>query len=85
MLRTVVSPRVFVISIQVYIYIHQLSMPFRKGHKNRYTTNRDKPLTSSPVCFRLDEELTIKLKSVPNWQERLRQILPSLIEKWMAE
>jgi hypothetical protein len=59
-------------------------MPFRKGHKDRYTTNRDKPLTSSPVCFRLDENLAQELKSVPNWQERLREILPTLIEKWKA-
>lgn len=60
-----------------------LSMTFRKGHKYRYTTSRDQPLTSSPVCFRVDEELAKKLKAVPNWQERLRQELPTLIEKWI--
>jgi uncharacterized protein (DUF4415 family) len=59
-------------------------MTFQKKHKLGFTTSRDKPLTSSPVCFRLDEELAQKLKSVPNWQERLREILPTLIEKWTA-
>ncbi|BAZ21908.1 hypothetical protein NIES4073_41170 [Kalymmatonema gypsitolerans NIES-4073] len=59
-------------------------MPFRKGHKDRYTTNTDKPLISSPVCFRLDENLAKELKSVSNWQQRLTEVLPTLIEKWKA-
>jgi uncharacterized protein (DUF4415 family) len=57
-------------------------MPFQKKHKFGFTTNRDKPLTSSPVCFRLDQELAEKLKSIPNWQERLREVLPELVENW---
>jgi len=57
-------------------------MPFPKNHKNRYTTNREKPLTSSPVCFRLDKDTAKDLKSIPDWQEKLRNALPDLIERW---
>lgn len=70
--------------IQVYMNILQTSMPFQKKHKDRYTTNRENPLTSSPVCLRMDEELAKDLKSVPDWQERLRLALPELIESWKA-
>ncbi|WP_374865502.1 hypothetical protein [Pelatocladus sp. BLCC-F211] len=59
-------------------------MPFQKKHKNRYTTCREKPLTSSPVCLRMDEELAKDLKSVSDWQERLRLALPELIKNWKA-
>ncbi|MBO3463582.1 hypothetical protein G7B40_031755 [Aetokthonos hydrillicola Thurmond2011] len=57
-------------------------MTFRKNHKLGFTTNREKPLTSSPVCIRLDEELAEKLKAVPDWQDKLRTVLPELIESW---
>ncbi|MGB8689830.1 MAG: hypothetical protein WCD53_21185 [Microcoleus sp.] len=60
--------------------LQQITMPFQKKHKDRYTTSREKPLTSSPVCLRMDEELAKNLKSVPDWQERLRFALPELIE-----
>jgi hypothetical protein len=64
--------------------IHKSTMPFQKNHKNRYKTSREKPLTSSPVCLRMQEELAQELKSVPNWQERLRLALPELIKAWKA-
>ncbi|MFH7026135.1 MAG: hypothetical protein ACHBN1_12195 [Heteroscytonema crispum UTEX LB 1556] len=59
-------------------------MPFHKKHKIGFTTARKKPLTSSPVCLRMDEELAKELKSVPDWQERLRLALPDLIKSWKA-
>ena len=64
--------------------IQLICMPFQKKHKDRYTTSRETPLTSSPVCLRMDEKLAKDLKSVPDWQERLRLALPELIESWKA-
>ncbi len=61
-----------------------MSMPFQKKHKQGFTTNREKPLVSSPVCLRMDVELAKELKSVPDWQERLRSALPELIKSWKA-
>ncbi|ADI65533.1 hypothetical protein Aazo_4084 ['Nostoc azollae' 0708] len=54
-------------------------MPFQKNHKTGFTTNREKPLTSSPICFRVDKDLARELKSIPDWQEELRLELPNLI------
>ncbi len=62
-----------------------MSMPFQKKHKLGFTTNREKPLISSPVCLRMDEDLAKQLKSIPNWQERLRLALPELIKNWKVD
>lgn len=62
-----------------------MTMPFKKNHKDRYTTNREKPLISSPVCLRMDVELAKELKSISDWQERLRLSLPDLIKNWKAD
>jgi hypothetical protein len=59
-------------------------MSFQKKNTQGFTTNREKPLVSSPVCLRMDVELAKELKSVPDWQERLRLVLPELIKSWKA-
>jgi uncharacterized protein (DUF4415 family) len=56
-------------------------MRFQKNHKFGFTTNKDKPLIAS-VCLRVDEELAQSLKSIPGWQDKLRDILPSLVDSW---
>lgn len=71
--------------MQVYMLLHHIIMTFRKNNKDRYTTNREKPLTSSPVCFRLDGDTAKELKSIHNWQEKLRKELSLLITKWKAQ
>ncbi|NEO52520.1 MAG: hypothetical protein F6K54_05220 [Okeania sp. SIO3B5] len=50
---------------------------------SRLCTDRELSLTTT-VCFKTDEELAQKLKSVPSWQEKLRQVLPELIKDWTA-
>jgi hypothetical protein len=56
-------------------------MRFQKNNKFGFTTENEKPLIAS-VCLRVDEELAQRLKSVPNWQNKLRDVLPSIIENW---
>ncbi|HBE19349.1 MAG TPA: hypothetical protein DEA78_24435 [Cyanobacteria bacterium UBA11159] len=60
-------------------------MPFQKNNKQGFTTNRENPLISSPVCLRMDVELAKELRSIPDWQERLRLALPELIKTWKAD
>lgn len=56
-------------------------MRFQKNNQLGFTTTREKPLNTS-VCLRMDEELAQNLKLIPNWQGKLRDILPSLIDSW---
>lgn len=56
-------------------------MTFQKKHKLGFTTDRDKPMSAS-VSFRIDEELAQDLKSISDWQSKLRCALPELIKKW---
>lgn len=59
-------------------------MPFRKDNEYCWLPEGEKSLDPSPVCFKLDPELKVQLKSIPNWQKHLRAELPALIEKWKA-
>lgn len=56
-------------------------MPFQKKHKLGFTTEKDKPLIAS-VSLRVDEELAQDLKSIPDWQSKLRDVLPELVKRW---
>ena len=37
------------------------------------------------VRLQLDEEIANELKSIPNWQNRLKGLLPELIEDWKLD
>lgn len=52
---------------------------FQKGHKLGFTTDRPEPLTSI-VNLRVSESQKDKLKTIPNWQERLRECIDILIK-----
>lgn len=53
-------------------------MTFRKNHKLGFTS--DKPFDKDPVCFKVAPGVKDKLKAVPNWQERLRNLVDELIQ-----
>lgn len=53
---------------------------FEKGHKDRYTTTREVSLTSN-ITLRLTPQQKEQIKTVPNWQERLRNYIDSMIEE----
>ncbi|MDJ0797856.1 MAG: hypothetical protein QNJ51_13750 [Calothrix sp. MO_167.B12] len=57
---------------------------FEKGHKDRFTTDREVSL-SSVLTLRVTPEMKEKIKAVPNWQERLRQFVESMIEEERGE
>lgn len=52
---------------------------FQKGHKLGFTTNRAEPLTSL-VNLRVSEAQKEKIKTIPNWQEKLRKSIDHIIE-----
>jgi hypothetical protein len=56
-------------------------MPFRKNHEYRWVSNQDKPLDKQPICFKGWQGQKEKLKSVPYWQERVREFIDRLIEE----
>ncbi|WP_414585500.1 hypothetical protein [Scytonema sp. PCC 10023] len=55
-------------------------MPFQKKHKLGALPFNEEPFDKSPVCFKVREGVREKLKTVPGWQERLREFVDELIE-----
>lgn len=55
-----------------------MSMPFQKNNKYRYEKKLKRPL-GKMIGFRGYEEQHEKIKTVPNWQERLREFVDQLI------
>ncbi|WP_246275687.1 hypothetical protein [Brasilonema bromeliae] len=55
-----------------------VSMPFEKNNPHRYTRKLKRPL-GKMIGFRGYEGQSEQLKTVPNWQERLRQFVDQLI------
>jgi hypothetical protein len=54
-------------------------MTFKVNHKLGAKKFLDKPLDAQPICVRGYEGQKEALKSVPNWQERIRQFIDTLI------
>ncbi|MEA5623761.1 hypothetical protein [Nostoc sp. UHCC 0251] len=52
-------------------------MPFQKKHKLGFTSKQ--PFDKDPVCFKVLPGIKDKLKSVPGWQERLREFVDTLV------
>ncbi|XWK88061.1 MAG: hypothetical protein U7127_28405 [Phormidium sp.] len=54
-------------------------MPFQKQNKLGFTSKQ--PFDKDPVCFKVLPGIKDKLKTVPDWQERLRECVDKLIEE----
>jgi len=55
-------------------------MTFQKKHKLGATPLHEEPFDRSPVCFNVRQGVREKLKTVPDWKERLREFVDGLIE-----
>jgi hypothetical protein len=53
-------------------------MTFKKNNEHRIQS--DNPLDGSPLTIRLDQGVKAKIRSVPDWQRKIRELL-----KWWAE
>jgi len=60
-------------------------MPFGKNHKYCWQPEGEKALDSKPLCVKLSSEIKEQLKAIPDWQKKLRDVLPELIVKWRSE
>lgn len=56
-------------------------MPFQKKHKLGALPIGDEPLDVNPISFKGRKGQKDKLRLVPNWQERLRDFVDSLIKE----
>jgi hypothetical protein len=56
-------------------------MPFQKKHKLGALPIGDETLDVSPISFKGRKGQKDKLRGVPNWQERLRDFVDSLIKE----
>jgi hypothetical protein len=54
-------------------------MPFQKKNKLGFTSTQ--PFDKDPVCFKVLPGIKDKLKTVPDWQERLRESVDKIIEE----
>jgi hypothetical protein len=55
-------------------------MPFQKNHKLGAKKILKRPLDKETIGFKGYEGQKEKLKTVPDWQERLREFVDQLIE-----
>ncbi|WP_414625288.1 hypothetical protein [Calothrix sp. CCY 0018] len=56
-------------------------MTFKKNHKQGALPYGEKPLGIKPVSFKPRQGQLEKLKTVPNWQELLRDYIDILVEE----
>jgi len=55
-------------------------MTFKKNHKLGAKPLGLEPLDTSPICFKAPIGVKEKLKTIPDWNERLRKFVNELIE-----
>lgn len=56
-------------------------MPFKKNHKLGALPYGNEPLDTKPISFKGRKGQLDRLKTVPNWQERLRDYVDQLISE----
>lgn len=63
----------------VYQLTQSQAMPFQKKNELGFTSSQ--PFDKDPVCFKVLPGVKAKLKAVPNWQERIREAVDSIINE----
>lgn len=56
-------------------------MPFKKDHEFRFLPTESKSLDPKPLTLKLRPGIRDKVRSIPNWQPELRDV----IEAWLQE
>ena len=56
-------------------------MPFERNNKLGFTAKDDSPLDKSPLSIKLRLGVRDRVKSIPEWQDKLRD----LIERWLDD
>ncbi|MFH7029393.1 MAG: hypothetical protein ACHBN1_29385 [Heteroscytonema crispum UTEX LB 1556] len=55
-------------------------MTFKKKNELGAKPLHDEPMDRIPVCFNVKKGIREQLKTVPDWKERLREFVDSLVE-----
>jgi len=55
-------------------------MPFQKNHNLGAKPIGDEPMDRTPICFNVRTGVREKLKTIPDWKERLREYVDRLID-----
>ncbi|MBC6432901.1 hypothetical protein FM036_20025 [Nostoc sp. HG1] len=56
-------------------------MPFQKKHKLGFLTLADQALDPKPLTLKVRVGVREKVKSIPDWQNELREVIETWIEK----
>ena len=56
-------------------------MPFKKNHEFRFLPIASESLDPKPLTLKLRPRIRDKVRSIPNWQSELRDV----IEAWLQE
>ena len=67
------------INISIPTYTNKNTMPFKKNNKLGFVS--DNPLDKTPLTIKLRLGIREKIKSIPNWQDKLRDLL----EEWVKQ
>lgn len=54
-------------------------MPFQKNNQFRMRPYGETPMDKQPLCLKVPIGVKEQLKTIPNWQERLRKFIDELI------
>ncbi|GAA6620291.1 hypothetical protein [Scytonema sp. NUACC26] len=54
-------------------------MPFQKNNQFRMRPHGKIPMDKQPLCLKVPTGVREQLKTIPNWQERLREFINELI------
>lgn len=54
-------------------------MTFKKKHKFGFVSENNESLDSSPLCIKLKKGIRDQVRSIPDWQGKLRD----LIDQWV--
>ena len=54
-------------------------MRYEKGNEYEWKTSR--PLDKDPLCIRLDEGLKAKVRKIPGWQDKVRDLLKDWVDE----
>ena len=58
-------------------------MPFKKGHKDRFQA--ENPLEAVPLCIKLPVGLRDRIRTIPNWQNKVRDLLSQFAQESESE
>jgi hypothetical protein len=67
--------------ILVYQYLQGLAMPFQKHHKLGFKPSGDVAYDKTPVQVKVLPGVRERLKTVDDWQNKLRRFIDELIEE----